>query len=58
MWLKLFGSAVVLVGTLLVFDGERLIKKYFANMKEQDNAIVGMKFIGAIAIICGGFLII
>ena len=58
MWLKLFGSAVVLVGIILIFDGERLIKKYFKDMKENDNAIMGMKFLGILAVIIGGLFVV
>ena len=58
MWLKLFGSAVVLVGIILIFDGERLVKKHFASMKEQDNAIVGIKAVGTLAVIVGGLFIV
>ncbi len=58
MWLKLFGSAVVLVGIILIFDGERLVKKHFASMKEQDNAIMGIKCLGTVAVIVGALFVI
>ena len=35
MWIKVFGAVVVLVGILLIFDGERIIKNHFAKMGDE-----------------------
>lgn len=57
MWLELFGSVIALVGSFLLFDSRRIVKKYF-NFGEENDATKGMKVIGFILIIIGGLMII
>ena len=57
MWLKVFGAVIALVGSFLLFDSRRLVKKYF-NFGEENDATKGMKVIGFILIIIGGLMMI
>ena len=57
MWLKMFGAVIALVGSFLLFDSRRLVKKYF-SFGEENDATKGMKVIGFILIIIGGLMMI
>ena len=57
MWLSILGGVNALVGTLLLFDARRLVKKYF-DFGEENNATKGMKIVGFILIIIGGVIMI
>jgi hypothetical protein len=57
MWLKMFGAVIALVGSFLLFDSRRLVKKYF-NFGEENDATKGMKVIGFILIIIGGIIML
>ena len=58
MWIKIFGAVVVLVGILLIYDGERIIKEHFSKMGEEKTAIFGIKTLGTIISVMGAMLII
>ena len=47
MWLQLIGSIIALVGVVLIFDGRRVVKKYF-NYGEENIATEGIKSFGFI----------
>lgn len=55
MWLKFFGSVMVLVGALLIFDGRRIVKKHFQE-GDENLATSGIKIFGFLIAIMGGFL--
>lgn len=55
MWLKLIGSIIALVGVTLVFDGRRVVKKYF-DYGEENLATAGIKTLGFIATIVGALM--
>ena len=55
MWLKLIGSVIVLVGTIFIFDGRRVVKKYF-NFGEENLATTGIKSLGFIIVIIGAIM--
>ena len=57
MWFNILGSAIVLIGSLILFDARRLVKKYF-DFGEENNATKGMKIVGFILIIIGGLVMI
>ena len=57
MWLKLFGSVVVLVGVILIYDGRRIVKKYF-DYGEENTATTGIKILGFIITLVGGWMMI
>jgi uncharacterized membrane protein YcjF (UPF0283 family) len=46
MWLKIFGAVAVLVGIILIFEGENLLKKFFDKTDEDNYARVGIKALG------------
>ena len=58
MWIKIFGAVVVLVGMLLIFDGERIIKEHFSKMGDEKKSIFGIKALGTIVAIMGSLVII
>ena len=58
MWIKIFGAVVVLVGLLLIFDGERIIKEHFSKMGNENNSIFGIKALGTLVAILGGIVVI
>ena len=55
MWLKLIGSILALVGMVLVFDGRRVVKKYF-DFGEENLATSGMKSLGFIIAVIGSLM--
>lgn len=55
MWLKLIGSIIALVGVVLIFDGRRVVKKYF-NYGEENLATLGMKSFGFILAVVGALM--
>ena len=55
MWLKLIGSMIALVGVVLIFDGRRVVRKYF-NYGEENLATAGMKGLGFIIVIVGALM--
>lgn len=55
MWLKLVGSIIALVGVILVYDGRRVVKKYF-NFGEENLATAGIKSFGFIITIIGAVM--
>ena len=57
MWLKIFGAVVVLVGIIFVFDGERIVKENYKDMKDNKDAIKGIKILGTFLSIIGGILV-
>ena len=57
MWLKFFGSVVVLVGVIFIFDGRRVVKKYF-NFGEENNTTLGIKIFGFLMTVVGGLMMI
>lgn len=58
MWIKVFGAVVVLVGIILIFDGERIIKNHFAKMGDEEKAIFGIKALGTIVALLGCIFVI
>ena len=52
MWLKVFGAVIALVGAFLLFDGRRLVKKYF-DFGEENDATKGIKIMGFIIVVVG-----
>ena len=55
MWLKLFGSVIALVGVVCIFEGRQIVKKYF-NFGEENLATAGMKLLGFLVTVVGGFM--
>lgn len=55
MWLKLIGSIIALVGTILIFDGRRVVKKYF-DYGEENLATLGIKSFGFIVAVVGALM--
>lgn len=55
MWLKIIGSAIALVGLLLVFDARRIVKKNFPTA-DENSTVLGTKVLGALISIVGGIL--
>ncbi len=58
MWLRIFGAVAVLVGVLFVFDGERIVKVHYEDMKDNKDAINGIKILGIILSVVGAILTI
>ena len=56
MWPKLFGSILMLIGALWIFDGRRVVRKYL-NFGEENLATQGIKIVGFLLVVVGGFLI-
>ncbi len=57
MWLKIIGAAIALVGCVMLFDGRRLVKKYF-DFGEENIATKGMKIIGFMVAVIGGLMMV
>lgn len=57
MWLKFFGSVIVLVGVIWIFDGRRVVKKYL-NFGEENLATQGIKILGFILAVVGSFMML
>jgi len=55
--LKLLGSVIALVGVILVFDGRRVVRKYF-NDGEENLATAGMKGLGFLIAVVGTLMMI
>ena len=55
MWLALFGSILVLIGVIFIFDGRRVVRKHF-NFGEENLATQGIKMFGFILAVVGGFM--
>ena len=59
MWqmiLKLIGVILVLLGVILIYDA-RLITKRFFGFGDQNEGSAGLKMIGFIFAIVGGFIL-
>ena len=54
--LKIIGVLIILAGVILVYDS-RLITKKFFGFGDQNEATIGMKFIGFIIAIIGAMVI-
>ena len=52
MVIKMIGALVMLMGSLVLFDSRRLVKKYF-DFGEENNATTGMKILGFVVIVAG-----
>lgn len=57
MWIKIIGSVLAFIGVIFIYEGRRLIKKYF-NYGEENIATLGMKLLGALLALTGGILCI
>lgn len=57
MWLELFGSILALIGVILIFDGRRVVKKYF-NFGEENLATQGIKIFGFVLSLIGGCMML
>ncbi|MBO5143351.1 MAG: hypothetical protein J6C46_10270 [Clostridia bacterium] len=57
MWLKIIGSAIALVGCILIFDSRRIVKKSF-SFGDENVTTLGIKIFGTIMALIGGFLCI
>lgn len=57
IWIKLIGSVIALVGTIFIFDGRRVVKKYF-NYGEENLATAGIKSFGFIIAVIGAIMMI
>lgn len=57
MWIKIIGSVLTFIGVIFIYEGRRLIKKYF-NYGEENVATLGMKLLGALLALTGGILCI
>lgn len=55
MWLKIVGSAVALVGCVLIFDSRRIVKKSF-SFGDENVTTLGIKIFGTILALIGGIL--
>ena len=55
IWLKLIGSLIVFAGTIFIFDGRRVVRKYF-NYGEENLATAGIKTFGFIIAVVGAFM--
>ncbi len=59
MWqmiLKLIGVILVLLGVILIYDA-RLITKRFFGFGDQNEGSTGLKMVGFIFAIVGGFIL-
>lgn len=59
MWqmiLKLIGVILVLLGVILIYDA-RLITKRFFGFGDQNEGSTGLKMVGFIFVIIGGFIL-
>ena len=57
MWLELFGSILVFIGAIWIFDGRRVVKKYL-NFGEENLATQGIKIFGFLLAVVGGFMMV
>lgn len=57
MWLKIFGALIMLSGLCILFDGRRIVKKYF-DFGEENVATKGMKILGFVVSVIGGIIMI
>ncbi len=55
MWLRIIGAAIALVGTILIFDTRRIIKKNFPTSNENE-AVLGARILGTIIAFVGGII--
>ena len=56
MWLKFFGSVIVLVGLIFVFDARRITRKNFSSA-DENKITLGIKIFGALLIFVFGMLV-
>ncbi len=54
--IKLIGLIMILVGSILIYDA-RIITKRFFGFGDQNEGANGLKFIGFILALIGGFII-
>ena len=54
-WIQLVGSVLMLIGVVLVFEGRRVVRKYF-DFGEENLATQGIKIFGFILATIGGFM--
>ena len=57
MWLRIIGAAIALVGCIFIFDGRRIVKKYF-SFGDENITTRGIKIFGALMAVFGGILCI
>ena len=55
MWVKLFGSILVLIGVIWIFEGRRVVRKHL-NFGEENLATQGIKIVGFLLAVVGGFM--
>lgn len=57
MILKIIGLILAVIGVIMIYDARIITKKYF-GFGDQNEASLGLKILGFVFILIGGFILI